>query len=96
MLANDDLLLGLSLGFFDLAAAHGTLLALQTNVVVQQDRVDLLRLRGLDHCLPRLVFPLLLLSVFFVGGSTSVLVLHNIASESEIKLSNSSDMIVLH
>ena len=45
LLLNNNLLLSLSLGLFNLASTHGTLLALQADVVVEQDLVDLLGLR---------------------------------------------------
>ena len=59
---------------------------MKTNVVVQQNGVNLLSLWSLDECLPRLGSSRLLLSVFFVGGSASVLVLDSNPSESDTRL----------
>ena len=74
LFSHDDLLFRLGLGFFSLATSNGILVLSQRDAVVEQDGVNLLRLGSPDHQFFRLSDLGLLLSVFFVSG-TSVLVL---------------------
>ena len=74
---HDDLLLCLLLGLFNFAASNGSLLALQKNVIVLDDQVNLLRLGRPDHFLLVLNRLCLLLGVLLIGCSIAVLVLIN-------------------
>ena len=72
---HDDLLLRLFLGLFNFAATDWSLLALQKDVIVLDDQVDLLRLGRPDHLLLVLNCFRLFLGVLLVGCSIAVLVL---------------------
>jgi len=74
-LLNHDLLLSFRLGLFDLTATHGTLLVSQRDVVVDKDLLQLGRLRRADNFLLLHGGLYILLCVFFVRGSTTVLIL---------------------
>ena len=77
-LLHDNLLLRLSLCFFDFSAAHRVILGLQTDIIVQENLVNLLSLGRTDHFLLRLCRFCLLLSVLLRGWSISILILSTI------------------
>ena len=76
LLLNDDLLLCLSLGLLNLSATHRPLFTCERDAISEENVVELLSLRSTNDSLRGLLSLLLLRSVLFVGGSSSIFVLN--------------------
>ena len=86
---HNNLLFGLRLGFFDLSAAHRPLLVLQTDVVVEEDLVNLLGLGRSNDLLLGLGSFGLLLCILFRCLSDAIFILDKADRRQSVSLSKS-------